>query len=203
MGSSGNKRVERVKFWIRIILGPVAFVSAVAVFIAGLVALAIWIPFAFCGAQLGDFRLRRALKREGRLLDWTTVERRLANGEGTLLVDLWQKGLGKAWWVPMSLAEMYPDIPLPTLEAWPPGSREGVLDMWGRADGESTRQWVAENLWGHEDTFCLTRMPKQDRKNIQVLGKRLGSDRAFLISAVREESPTRRIRPKSLARYRE
>jgi len=203
MGSSGNKWTQVVKSWIGALLAPVVFVSTVAVFIVGLLLFLIFWPFAFCWEQLGELRLSRALKRQGRLLDWQTVENRLANGQGTLLVGWWSQGQGQAWWVPMSLAEMYPDIPLVRLaETEPPTDKDSALALYSRALGEDAARWFAEKLSGHEDEFCLTRVPKKNRKDIHVLGKQLPADRAFVFSALSQDAPTRRIRPKSRSQRR-
>jgi hypothetical protein len=198
MSMSGENSEKPAKSWGRVALTPLVFVFTVAVGIVIVLFSVVVLGPMLCIGRLAGLSFWRALKREGRFLDWATVEHRLVNGQGTLLVEWWSGGRGLAWWVPMSLAEMYPDIPLVRLaEMEPPADKDSASALYERALREDAAKWFAEKLSGHEDEFCLTRVPKKDRKDIHVLGKRLPADRAFVFSALSQDAPTRRIRPKS------
>jgi hypothetical protein len=197
MSGSGENSEQRTKLWVRVALAPLVFVAAIAAGIIILITVIVLLP-VLCVARLVELRFRMALKREGRVLDWETVEHQLVNGQGTLLVEWWYEGQGRAWWIPLSLAEMYPDIPLVRLsEMETPADEDSASDFFDRVLDEDAAKWLAEKLSGHENEFCLTRVPRENRKDIHILGKRLGAGRAFLFSDLSQDAPTRRIGAKS------
>jgi len=200
MDSHGEDTEKDVKFRDRVIAAPFIFFGAIATCIILLVTFIVMVPVIFVG-RLAELRLRMALKREGRVLDWETVEKRLQDGQGTLLMEWWWEGQGRAWWIPCSLSQMCSDVPLVSLsEMETPVDEDSVPVIYEQVMDEDTTKWLADTLAGHEDEFCLTRVPWRERKEIHILGQRLGADRAFVFSAVSKDAPTRHIKPKSWKR---
>lgn len=51
-------------------------------------------------------RFRRSMRKQGRLVAWRDLERRLMDGEGTVIEEVGLKGAQRVWWTPDDVASM-------------------------------------------------------------------------------------------------
>ena len=51
-------------------------------------------------------RFRRTMRKQGRFVPWRDLERRLMDGEGTVIEEVGLKGAQRVWWTPDDVASM-------------------------------------------------------------------------------------------------
>ncbi|MDB5173081.1 MAG: hypothetical protein JWN51_1854 [Phycisphaerales bacterium] len=112
-------------------------------------------PFAILVVR-DEYRLRRAYRRGGRLLDWDEARDRLSSGRGTLIIEvLAGGGTGHVWWVEADLlAEGCPLAPAKVLRR--------TFDVKERSNllhSESARKWSEMHLPGLIGGVHLVRVP--------------------------------------------
>jgi len=52
------------------------------------------------------WRFRRSMRKQGRLVAWRDLERRLMDGEGTMIEEVDLKGAERVWWTPDAVASL-------------------------------------------------------------------------------------------------
>jgi len=101
-----------------------------------------------------EWRGRRRLRREGRLLTLPAARQRLESDGGILLVALGPKGLGGGCWVPSDAVGA--DCPLPAIDLGPDG-------FWRAREvcrQPPVRMWCESRLLGLADRVSLVPRPK-------------------------------------------
>lgn len=143
--------------WMRVTLLPlgwVVFVLLSPFVMLGIVAICVvaTIQYAF-----ESRRFERRMRRAGRLLPWADVCARLDRREGTLLMEMTPKGMGRyAWWLPQSREELDPQGVLPTLRDDPSPAAPHDRQAY-----ECIDRWAAERLIPVEHAAMLT-LPGRD-----------------------------------------
>jgi hypothetical protein len=97
-------------------------------------------PLCFWFTLRGTYdhlRFRHRLRRLGRILDWETVQKRLSEGNGSLLVECGYKGYAYAWWVGRELPA---DCPLP------PVRESEWIEGYRKLQSPQVRQWCEAAL---------------------------------------------------------
>jgi len=106
-------------------------------------------------------RLRRAMRMQGRFVAWGALERRLAEGEGTMIEEVGLKGTVRVWWTPDDVA------PLGGL----PSSHLEVGDVLDGAPHAFNDRCLAEYLDPERGRAMLTSVPRRALLSGELAGR--------------------------------
>ena len=77
--------------------------------VLGVISVIVMAPFfvlLFLSTGIRSLRFRRSMRKQGRLVAWRDLERRLMDGEGTVIEEVGLKGARRVWWTPDDVASL-------------------------------------------------------------------------------------------------
>ena len=77
--------------------------------VLGVISVIVMAPFfvlLFLSTGIRSLRFRRSMRKQGRLVAWRDLERRLMDGEGTMSEEVGLKGAERVWWTPDDVASL-------------------------------------------------------------------------------------------------
>ena len=135
-----------------------------------------------------NWRRKRSLRCEERVLDWLVVRQRLDNGQGCLLVEWGPHGPEETWWIKESLTECYPEIPLMRLSEFKELDVEQFYEKLADAELE---KWANENL---SSIIADANLVNVRRKVLMNIEKEYAGDQAFVLNSYWDGSPAMELR---------